>query len=318
MWLYAARRLVMTIPIGLGVTVICFALIYLAPGNPVQSLLPPDATAKDIEELKHAYGLDKPIPIQYLIWLGHALTGNLGISIQTNRPVLDEVVRALGNTISISVISVILAFVIAMALGILAATRVGGFLDRFSTSIAVFGISVPSFWIGVILVIIFSVELEWLPATGMGSAGSDHFSWFKWSEAKYAVMPIIALTLTPLGILMRTTRSSIAEVLALDFIQTLRAKGLGSTAIVIHAIRNALPQILAMFGLQLGYLIGGSILVETVFTWPGTGFLLNKAILTRDIPLLQGTILVLAMAFVGINLIVDLLQTAVDPRIKRA
>jgi len=318
MWLYAARRLVMTIPIGLGVTVICFALIYLAPGNPVQSLLPPDATAKDIEELKHAYGLDKPIPIQYFIWLGHALTGNLGISIQTNRPVLDEVVRALGNTISISVISVILAFVIAMALGILAATRVGGFLDRFSTSIAVFGISVPSFWLGVILVIIFSVELGWLPATGMGSAGSDHFSWFQWSEAKYAVMPIIALTLTPLGILMRTTRSSIAEVLALDFIQTLRAKGLGSTAIVIHAIRNALPQILAMFGLQLGYLIGGSILVETVFTWPGTGFLLNKAILTRDIPLLQGTILVLAMAFVLINLIVDLLQTAVDPRIKRA
>jgi len=317
MWLYAARRIVLSIPIALGVTVICFALIYLAPGNPVQSLLPPDATAKDIEELKHAYGLDKPIPIQYLIWLGHALTGNLGISIQTNRPVLDEVVRALGNTISISVISVVLAFVIAMALGILAATRVGGFLDRFSTSIAVFGISVPSFWLGVILVIIFSVELEWLPATGMGSAGSDHFSWFKWSEAKYAVMPIIALTLTPLGILMRTTRSSIAEVLALDFIQTLRAKGLGRTAIVIHAIRNSLPQILAMFGLQLGYLIGGSILVETVFTWPGTGFLLNKAILTRDIPLLQGTILVLAMAFVLINLIVDLLQTAVDPRIKR-
>jgi peptide/nickel transport system permease protein len=131
-------------------------------------------------------------------------------------------------------------------------------------------------------------------------------------------MPIIALTLTPLGILMRTTRASIAEVLALDFVQTLRAKGLSSTAVVLHAIRNALPQILAMFGLQLGYLIGGSILVETVFTWPGTGFLLNKAILTRDIPLLQGTILVLAMSFVGINLVVDLLQTAVDPRIKRA
>lgn len=308
----------MTIPIAIGVTVICFALIYLAPGNPVQSLLPPDATAKDIAELKHAYGLDKPIPIQYLIWVGHAATGNLGMSIQTNRPVLTEVTRALANTIPIAVISVILAFVIALGLGILAATRVGGFLDRLSTSIAVFGISVPSFWLSVILVILFSVELGWLPATGMGSEGSDHFSWFRWSESKYAVMPIVALTLTPLGILMRTTRSSIAEVLALDFIQTLRAKGLGRTAIVIHAIRNALPQILAMFGLQLGYLIGGSILIETVFTWPGTGFLLNKAILTRDIPLLQGTILVLAMAFVGINLVVDLLQTVVDPRIKRS
>jgi peptide/nickel transport system permease protein len=318
MWLYAARRLLMTIPIGLGVTIICFALIYLAPGDPVQSLLPPDATAKDVADLKHAYGLDKPIPIQYLIWLGHALTGNLGRSIQTNQPVLNEVTRALANTIPIAVISVVLAFVIALGLGIVAATRVGGFLDRISTAIAVLGISVPQFWLGVILVIAFAVELGWLPATGMGSSGSDHFSWFKWSESQYAVMPIIALTMTPLGILMRTTRSSIAEMLALDFIQTLRAKGLGRTAIVVHAIRNALPQIMAMLGLQLGYLIGGSILVETVFTWPGTGFLLNKAILTRDIPLLQGTILVLAMAFVLINLGVDLLQTAFDPRIKRA
>ena len=318
MWLYAARRILMTIPIALGVTVICFALIYLAPGNPIQSLLPPDATAKDIAELKHVYGLDKPIPIQYLIWLGHALRGNLGISIQTNRPVLNEVTRALANTVPIAVISVVLASVIALGLGIVAATRVGGFLDRFSTGVAVLGISVPSFWLGVVIVIVFAVELGWLPATGMGAHGSDNFSFFRWSDARYAVMPIIALTVTPLGILMRTTRSSIAEVLGLDFIQTLRAKGLGRTAIVVHAVRNAMPQLLAMFGLQLGYLIGGSILVETVFTWPGTGFLLNKAILTRDIPLLQGTILVLAMAFVAINLLVDLLQTAVDPRIKRA
>ena len=317
MWLYAGRRLFMTIPISIGVTIICFALIYLAPGSPVQSLLPPDATAKDIADLKHAYGLDKPIPIQYLIWVGHAVTGNLGTSIQTNRPVLFEVTRALANTIPIAVISVILAFVIALGLGILAATRVGGFLDRLSTGVAVLGISVPSFWLGVILVIIFAVVLGWLPATGMGTEGSDQFSWFRWSQARYAVLPVIALTVTPLGILMRTTRSSIADVLALDFVQTLRAKGLSRFAIVMHAIRNAMPQILAMFGLQLGYLIGGSILVETVFTWPGTGFLLNKAILTRDIPLLQGTILVLAMAFVLINLVVDLLQTAVDPRIKR-
>ncbi len=318
MWLYAAKRLLMTIPIGLGVTIICFALIYLAPGNPVQSLLPPDATAKDIADLKHAYGLDKPIPVQYVIWLGHALTGNLGRSIQTNRPVLFEVVRALRNTVPIAAISAILALVIALFLGIISATRIGSVIDRLATMIAVIGISVPQFWLGVVLVIFFAVQLDVLPATGMGSSGSDHFSWFQWSQSKYAVMPIISLTLTPLGILMRTTRSSIAEVLALDFIQTLRAKGMSRGAIVIHAVRNALPQILAMFGLQVGYLIGGSILVETVFTWPGTGFLLNKAILTRDIPLLQGTVLVLAMTFVVINLIVDLLQTAVDPRIKRA
>lgn len=318
MWLYAAKRLLMTIPIGLGVTIICFGLIYLAPGNPVQSLLPPDATAKDVADLKHAYGLDKPIPVQYVIWLGHALTGNLGRSIQTNRPVLFEVTRALRNTVPIAAISAILALAIALFLGIISATRIGSVIDRVATAIAVIGISVPQFWLGVVLVILFAVQLDVLPATGMGSSGSDHFSWFQWSQSKYAVMPIISLTLTPLGILMRTTRSSIAEVLALEFIQSLRAKGMGRGVIVIHAVRNALPQILAMFGLQVGYLIGGSILVETVFTWPGTGFLLNKAILTRDIPLLQGTVLVLAMTFVVINLIVDLLQTAVDPRIKRA
>jgi peptide/nickel transport system permease protein len=317
MWLYAARRILMTIPICLGVSVICFALIYLAPGNPVAELLPPDATALDVINLKHAYGLDKPIPIQYLLWLYHALHGNLGISIQTNRPVLFEVGRALRNTVPIAVISVILAFIIALALGLLAATRIGGWVDRFSTAIAVFGMSIPSFWLGVMLVIFFSVELPWLPATGMGSNGSDQFSWFQWSQAKYAILPIVALSVTPLGILMRTTRSSVADVLGLEFITTLRAKGLGRGAILTHAVRNALSQILAMFGLQLGYLIGGSILVETVFNWPGTGFLLNKAILDRDIPLLQGTILVLAIAFVMINLIVDLLQMVVDPRIKR-
>jgi peptide/nickel transport system permease protein len=318
MWLYAARRLLMTIPIAIGVTIICFALIYLAPGNPIQSLLPPGATAQDVIQLKHAYGLDRPIPVQYLIWVGHAMTGNLGISIQDNQPVFGEVKRALANTVPVAAISVTLAFAIALGLGILAATRTGGIVDRLTTGVAVLGISVPSFWLGVILVIIFAVELGWLPAEGMGPSGSDNFSFFRWADAKFAIMPIIALSVLPLGILMRTTRASIADVLALDFIQTLRAKGLGRTAIVVHAIRNALPQILAMGGLQLGYLIGGSILVETVFTWPGTGFLLNKAILTRDIPLLQGTILVLAMAFVGINLVVDLIQTAVDPRIKRA
>jgi peptide/nickel transport system permease protein len=318
MWLYAARRIVFTIPIGLGVTLICFALIYLAPGDPIQSLLPPDATAKDIAELKHVYGLDKPIPVQYVIWLGRALTGDLGMSIQTNKPVLDEVTRAFANTFTISVISVILAMAAALVLGIVAAFRVGGWADRVATAVAVLGISVPTFWLAVVLVILFAVELGWLPATGMGSQGSNGFSWFVWEQAKFAILPIVSMTLTPLGILMRTTRSSLAEILSQDFIQTLRAKGLSETAVVKHAIRNALPQIMAMFGLQLGYLVGGSILIETIFTWPGTGFLLSKAILTRDIPLLQGTILVLAMAFVAINLIVDLLQTLVDPRIKRA
>ncbi|MDH4414584.1 MAG: ABC transporter permease [Rhizobium sp.] len=317
MFIYAIRRLLYTIPIGLGVTIICFALVYLAPGDPIQSLLPPDASEEDAIALKKAYGLDKPIPVQYFLWLMKALQGDFGISIQTNKPVVDEVVRAFGNTFSVALISVVLAMLIALLLGAIAAFRVGSWVDRLATAIAVLGISVPTFWLAVVLVIIFAVELSWLPATGMGDSGSDEFSFFVWAQAKYAILPIIAMTVTPLGILMRTTRSSLVEILSQDFILTLRAKGLGTAAIVWHAIRNVMPQMLAMFGLQLGYLVGGSILVETIFTWPGTGFLLNKAILTRDIPLLQGTILVLAMAFVAINLVVDVLQTLVDPRIKR-
>jgi peptide/nickel transport system permease protein len=318
MWLYAARRLLMVIPIALGVTIICFALLYLAPGDPIQNLLPPGATQQDALALRKLYGLDKPVPVQYLVWLGHALTGNLGTSISTNMPVADEVARALTNTVVVAVIAVIISFAVSLVLGLAAAYRIGSLVDRIATAIAVLGISVPSFWLAVVLVIVFAVQLGWLPATGMGQHGSDSFSFFRWSDLRYAILPIAVMALTPLGIMMRTTRSSIAEVLNQDFIQTLRAKGLGELVVIRHAVRNALPQILAMLGLQLGYLIGGSILIETVFTWPGTGFLLNKAILTRDIPLLQGTILVLALVFVAINLIVDLIQTMIDPRIKRA
>jgi peptide/nickel transport system permease protein len=317
MWLYAIRRLVLTIPILLGVTIICFALVKIAPGDPVQSLLPPNASQADIEKLRTLYGLDKPVVIQYLIWLWQVLSGNLGTSIANNAPVASEVFRAFGNTIVISIIAVALSFVLSLILGVIAAYRVGGLVDRLVTALSVFGISVPTFWLGVVLVIVFAVNLKWLPATGMGSGQSGGFNYFNWDDLKFAVMPIVALALPPLGIMTRTTRSTVVETLNQDFVQTLRAKGLGEYHVILHALRNALPQILAMLGLQLGYLIGGSVLVETVFTWPGTGFLLNKAILTRDIPLLQGTILVLAVAFVLINLIVDLAQSLVDPRLKR-
>ena len=317
MWLYALRRLLMTVPILFGVTVICFALIHLAPGDPIRNMLPPDATDAQADALRAVYGLDKPLPVQYVVWLGKVLTGNLGISISTNTPVAFEVTRAFSNTIVIALIAVAISFVLSLIMGVFAAYRVGGLIDRVVTALAVFGISVPTFWLGVVFVIIFAVNLRWLPATGMGDSDSGSFNYLRWSDFQFAVMPIIALALTPLGIMMRTTRSSVAEVLSLDYIQTLRAKGMTEFKIMLHAIRNAMPQIVAMLGLQLGYLIGGSVLVETVFTWPGTGYLLNKAILSRDLPLLQGTILILAVAFVLINLTIDLLQSLIDPRIKR-
>ena len=316
MWMYALRRLVMTIPILLGVTIICFALVQIAPGDPVQNLVRPDANPEDVARLRAYYGLDQPVVVQYFVWLWRVLGGDFGMSIANNMPVAGEVFRAFGNTIVVALISVVIAFVLSMVLGVIAATRQGGVVDRLVTAIAVFGISVPTFWLAVVLVIVFAVNLNWLPATGMGG-GSDTFNYFDWDDFKFAVMPIIALALPPLAIMTRTTRSSLSEILNQDFIQTLRAKGLSEFSIIVHAVRNIMPSAVAMLGLQLGYLIGGSVLVETVFTWPGTGFLLNKAILTRDIPLLQGTILVLATVFVLINLVVDLAQSLVDPRIKR-
>ena len=318
MWLYAGRRIVLTIPILLGVTIICFALVKIAPGDPIQNLLSPTASAEDAARLRAAYGLDKPVVMQYFIWLGRVCVGDLGMSISDNVPVAGDVLRAFVNTIVIALISVVLAFVVSMTFGIIAAYRAGTLSDRLITAVAVFGISVPPFWLGVVLVIFFAVDMSWLPATGMGASGSESFSYFRWDDFKFAIMPIIALALPPLGIMTRTTRSSIAEILNQDFIQTLRAKGLSEAQVIVHAIVNIMPQAIAMLGLQLGYLIGGSVLVETVFTWPGTGYLLNKAVLTRDIPLLQGTILVLATAFVLINLVVDLIQSLIDPRLKRS
>ncbi len=318
MWLYIARRILYAVPIAIGVTVICFGLVFLAPGDPIQLLLPPDASQQDVAYLRKLYGFDQPVPVQYAKWLARAVTGDLGVSLQTSRPVIGEVSRALSNTIVIAAGAVLVAFTLAFVLGTLAAWNAGSLVDRGITAVSVFGVSVPNYWLGIVLIIIFSVDLGWLPATGMGSKGSDSFDITKWDQVKYAILPIATLSMVPLGIIMRSTRSAVAEVLAHDFVQTLRAKGLGEVAVLRHAVRNALPQILAVMGLQFGYLVGGSILIETVFTWPGTGFLLSKAILTRDIPVLQGAILILALCFVATNLVVDLLQTAIDPRIKRA
>lgn len=318
MWIYAARRVLYAIPIALGVSIVCFCLVYLAPGDPIQSLLPPDATAEDAELIRRLYGLDKPLPLQYVDWLLRVVQGDLGTSLQTSRPVADEVFRALSNTLSLAVGAVLIAFVIAFTLGTLAAFNRGKLVDRVATALSAVGVSIPNYWLAIVMVIVFAVTWRVLPATGMGAQGSDNFNWFDWGQVQYAILPMLAMAMVPLGVVMRSTRSAVAEVLGQDFVQMLRAKGMGSFAIVQHAVRNALPQILAIMGLQLGYLVGGSILIETIFTWPGTGFLMSKAILTRDIPLLQGTILVLALSFVAINLIVDILQTVVDPRVKRA
>ena len=315
---YILRRILYAIPIAFGVSIVCFSLVYIAPGDPLQTVMPPDATAETIEIVKHAYGFDKPIPMQYLIWLGRLVTGDMGLSISTRRPVILEVTDALSNTALLTLFAVPLSFTLGYVMGAVAGCFPGRWLDRLVTGAAVVGVSLPNYWLGIVLVVFFAVQYALLPATGMGPSGSTNFHILEWSSAKYLVLPVITLAMIPIGILARTTRAAVAEVRNQDFVQTLRAKGLSEWAVIRHVLKNSLPQVMAVMGLQFGYLLGGSILVETVFTWPGSGFLLSKAIINRDVPVLQGTILTLSLIFVATNLVVDLLQSLVDPRIRRA
>ena len=314
---YILRRILYAVPIAFGVSVVCFSLVYIAPGDPLQTVLPPDATAETIAIVKHAYGFDKPLPLQFLIWLGHVVTGDFGVSIATRRPVILEVSQALANTSLLALFAVPLAFVTGYAMGAVAGWFPGRWIDRVVTGGAVVGVSLPNYWLGIVLVIFFAVEWMVLPATGMGPNGSAGFDLLAWSDAQFLVLPVVTLAMIPIGIIARTTRGAVAEVRNQDFVQTLRAKGLSEWAVLRHVLKNALPPVMAVMGLQFGYLLGGSILVETVFTWPGSGFLLSKAIINRDVPVLQGTILTLSLVFVATNLVVDLLQSLVDPRIRR-
>jgi peptide/nickel transport system permease protein len=313
---YLAKRLFLVLPIALAVSVVCFALVYLAPGDPLSAVVPSDASKEMIEELKKEYGFDKPIPVQYAVWLGRTLQGNLGQSIATGRPVASEIGKAIGNTLILALAASLVGFTLGAVLGTIAGYFSGSWIDKVVSAVAVAGVSVPHYWLGMVLVIVFSVILGWLPAMGAGPGGSGEWTWDA-EHLKHLVLPAIALSVIPTSIVTRTIRALVADILSKEFVTALIAKGLRQGAIFMHVIKNVAPTALAVMGVQLGYLMGGSILIETVFSWPGTGFLLNTAIFQRDVPLLQGTILVLAMFFVGLNLLVDLVQTALDPRIRR-
>jgi len=311
MWAYVGRRLLLAIPTLLGASIIVFAMVHLAPGDPMSALMPVDASKADIEAARRAYGFDQPLPVQYLRWLGRVAQGDLGKSIATRRPVLQDVYAALKNSLVLAVSASLLSFGMGIALGLFAAFRRGHVLDKLLSAVAIVGVSVPHYWAGIILIIIFSVQLNWLPAMGAAAEGGAV------EYLKHMALPTIALALIPLGVLTRVVRSAALDILAQEFVLALRAKGLGRAMVFAHVVKNAAPQILTVLGLQFGFALGGSVLVETVFSWPGTGYLMNLAIFQRDLPLLQGIILVLAMFFVVLNLAVDLAQTLVDPRIAR-
>lgn len=313
---YILMRLLYTIPIALGVTVFVFALIHLS-GDPLNAVVAPDATRETVEQLRKAYGFDRPLPIQYFAWLGKAVQGDLGRSIVNSRPVLETLLAAVPNTLLLACCATLIGFAMGSLLGGLAGYYQGSFIDKLATGFGIAGVSIPHYWLGMVLVIIFAVELRWLPATGMGAGGSSAWQW-DWAHIRHLVLPAVTLSVIPCGIITRTVRSTVAEILSQEFVQALRAKGLLHGQVMRHVALNAAPTVLAVMGLQLGYLLGGSILVETVFNWPGTGYLLNDAIFRRDIPMLQGTILLLAMFFVALNLLVDIIQTWVDPRMRRS
>ncbi|MBN8915580.1 MAG: ABC transporter permease [Rhizobiales bacterium] len=314
MLVYVLRRIVYVIPIVVSVALVCFLLVHITPGDPLVAVLPPDASAELAAQMRAAYGFDQPLPVQFGIWIWKALHGNLGTSIATGRPVLGEVTAAVGNTFILAVTAAFIGFVMGAFFGLIAGYFRNTWVDKLATSIAVAGVSVPHYWLGMVLVIIFSVWLNWLPAVGMGPGG---WAW-NWEHLRFLILPAVTMSVIPMGIVTRTVRALTGDILSQDFVEALRSKGLRETQVFRHVVKNALPTAIAVMGLQLGYLLGGSILIETVFSWPGTGFLLNSAIFQRDLPLLQGTILVLALFFVFLNLVVDIAQAAIDPRIKRA
>lgn len=313
---YLLRRILYTLPIMLGVALLCFALVHLAPGDPLVSVLPADASAELQAQMRELYGFNRPLPEQFARWVWRALQGDLGQSIATSRPVASEVMTAVVNTLRLAVVATLIGFVLGSLFGFVAGYFRNSWVDRTCSMLSVLGVSVPHYWLGMVMVIVFSSQLMWLPATGAGPGGSGDWAW-DWEHVQFMILPAITMSVIPLGIIARTVRALVAELLDQEFILGLKAKGLTHVGIFRHVLKNAAPTALAVMGLQLGYLLGGSILIETVFSWPGTGFLLNQAIFQRDLPLLQGSILVLAVFFVLLNLIVDVVQTLLDPRIAR-
>jgi peptide/nickel transport system permease protein len=310
---YLIRRLLWMIMVVFGVSIIVFSLIHITPGDPAQIMLGPSAAIEDVEALRHQLGLDRPVMLQYGLWASRVLQGDLGESIVLRRPVIDELTSRFLNTALLAGAAILISFTIGIATGVLSAVRRGSALDRLVMLLATFGLSLPSFWFGLMLIILFSVRLGWLPGTGMTSAvgGGDALD-----IAKHLVLPALTLSVVPLAVIARYTRSAMLEVLGQDYVRTARAKGLNERSVTWqHVFRNTLVALVTMLGLQIGFLLAGAVYVENVFSWPGIGQMLVDAILKRDFPLVQGGVLLVAIVYVLVNLVTDLLYAALDPRI---
>lgn len=326
------RRLIGAVPVLLGVSFIVFFLMHLAPGDPVNLLLGQDATQADVERTRREWGLDQPLIVQYWEFLRHAAGGDFGISLRYGEPVSRLLLERLPATLELAFTSLFVAITISLPIGVYSAIKHNTLWDHSGMAIALIGVSLPNFWLGIMLIFFLGGQLNLLPVAGRIEYGiqiqpithlylidsllTGNFAAL-WSALKHLLMPAVTLGTSLAAIVTRITRSSVLEVIHQDFITTARAKGLGETSVIWkHTFRNALITIITILGLQLGALLGGSVITETVFSWPGIGSLLIQAISTRDYKLVQGVVFFFALMYFVVNLLVDLLYMVVDPRIR--
>ncbi|MEW2505003.1 ABC transporter permease [Amycolatopsis sp. CA-161197] len=310
---YLGRRLLMTIPILIGVSIVIFITIKIIPGDPVASMLGPTGSPEARAALHARLGLDNPLPVQYFSWLGHTLTGDFGTSITRHDAVAPIVLDALVNTLILTVAAGALAIVLGLLVGALTGLRRSGIAARIGNAFALFSISVPQYSIGLLLIIYLASNAGLFPVSGMHNPNGDGgFA----DLVDHLILPAVTAALVPAGIIARMFRSSVLDVMSMDFVEALTARGLSRARVMRHAFHNTVPSLLTVAGLQVGYLLGGVVFVEAVFQWPGIGLLVYQSITQRDLPVIQAGVLVSAFAFVLINLVVDALHGLVDPRIR--
>lgn len=312
-WIYAGKRLLATIPVILGLTIIVFMIMALIPGDPATAILGSYATPENVAQLNRQLGLDRPLPQQYITWITNIFQGDFGRSYTQNRPVLDIITERFSATLILAGTSLVLCSIMGLLAGIISASRQYGLADKVLTVVVLIGISTPAFWLGLLLILVFSVNLGWLPASGMYSiyGGGDLKDLLR-----HLILPAGTLAFIATGVIARLTRSSMLEVLRQDYIRTARAKGLQERRVIYrHAFKAALVSIVPVIGIQAGFVLGGAVYVETVFQWPGIGSMLVNAISTRDLLLVQGGVLIVATAYVFFNLIADVVQFLLDPRV---
>ena len=306
------RRLLATVPVLLLVTAGVFALLHLTPGDPVDAMMAESADAGAKESLRRELGLDRPIAVQYAAWMGRLLRGDLGRSIRNGEPVLENVSRRIRPSLQLALLAMAIALTIAFPVAIASAVRHNTGVDRLGTTFALFGICMPNFLLALLLIFVFGVTLRWLPISGYLDPLEDG-----WSGLRSLILPAVTLGLALAAVITRTLRSSLLEALAEDYVRTARAKGLSEWVVIRgHVLKNALIPVVTVLGLQFGTLLGGAVLTETTFAWPGIGRLLVDSIEARDYPIIQGVVLLFALTFLLVNLLVDLLYGYIDPRIK--